>query len=77
MKTDNIILVAPIKSLIVYFLGESRLRKAQTSYGHTSLVLAELIAAFLIMIVFLPIIIMQKSRSSQVLNTENYSASLS
>ena len=58
MKTDNIILVAPIKSLIVYFLGESRLRKAQTSYGHTILVLAELIAAFLIMIVFLPIIIM-------------------
>ncbi len=58
MKTDNIILVASIKSLIVYFLGESRLRKAQTSYGHTILVLAELIAAFLIMIVFLPIIIM-------------------
>tara|TARA_B000000475_G_scaffold265523_1_gene254191 strand:+ start:3204 stop:4706 length:1503 start_codon:yes stop_codon:yes gene_type:complete len=58
MKTNNIILVAPIKSLIVFFLGESGFRKAQISFGHTILVIAELISAFLIMIVFSPIIIM-------------------
>ena len=57
MKTHNINLVAPIKSLIIFFFGQVGVSKAQTSYGHMILVLGELIVSFLIIIICSPILI--------------------